>query len=201
MHISCCTKKTIVKIGETQDIKKKKAIFTFIHKIIMEATSQIYIHNGSVSGEEGEKVLQHIEDITLNHVVHSSLWKRVYIVAVELLSNIERHAVKRPDIKDQFIRISKEQNSFLVEAGNILTSSDAEILRKKIDVILDHADYGNLKQYYLDKVVTADISVKGGAGLGLITIAKACRNQFTYRMTPLTKDLSFFTIQIKVETD
>jgi hypothetical protein len=167
----------------------------------MGVANQIYIHNGSVSGEEGEKVLRHIEDITLNHVVHSSLWKRVYLVVVELLSNMERHAVKRPDIKDQFIRISKEKNSFLVEAGNIVTSSDAEILRKKIDIILNHADYGNLKRYYLDKMVAADISVKGGAGLGLITIAKACRNQFTYRMIPLTKDFSFFTIQIKIKTD
>lgn len=165
----------------------------------MESSNRIYFYQGSIQGREVETILHDIEKISAQYNVHSALWKKVYIVVVELISNIERHATVQPEAKNSYIQIEQQGRYIFVEAGNVVQNKEVNALQTRIEKVHKQANYDHLKQYYLDKVVSADISVKGGAGLGIITMAKICRNAFTYNIRPLKGSLSFFTIRIKLE--
>jgi hypothetical protein len=59
-------------------------------------------------------------------------------------------------------------------------------------------DKNGLKDYYKEIILSGNVSQKGGAGLGIVNIAKVTENKLEYTFEDIDSQYSYFTLKIKV---
>lgn len=129
--------------------------------------------------------------------------KNVYHVMVEYLQNIVKHTDSSTDIHDvtsgeSFMKsgifiVGKRQTEYFVTSGNLILNSKIE----RISYVLDNLnlmDYDGLSELYKQTMRDGSISQRGGAGLGLIDIARKTGRPFTYHFEPVNDEFSFFAL-------
>ena len=125
--------------------------------------------------------------------------KRVYLIMVEGLQNITRHqdALSNvPETTAMFL-IQKKENKYFVTTGNIIPNDRIEGLSGQIDKV-NSLEEKELKSYYREVLTTGKISNKGGAGLGLIEMARKSGNKLNYRFRKLNEHDSYFYLQTEI---
>jgi hypothetical protein len=123
--------------------------------------------------------------------------KRIYSTAVETLENIMRHAPKKKENNKlpQFC-IKDNKDGIIVESCNVVSKKQQSILKERIDYINDNSK--NLKKIFAEKLKNSNISVEGGAGLGVFIIGKNACEKISYSFQNLNKEESYFCLKIKI---
>ena len=116
--------------------------------------------------------------------------KRVISVAIEMLQNIERHGEAR--------EVVFEVNGNTIVAGNAIKNENVPALNERLEQ-LNGLNKQELKNLYLEILTNSQFSDKGGAGLGLVTIARKSRDM-SWTFTPQGDDLSFFCLKVSVSS-
>jgi len=75
------------------------------------------------------------------------------------------------------------------------------ILEKQIETINDFEDPAALKQYYMEHLENNQLSEKGGAGLGFITIAMKSGNKLKVSFEKIDENYSLFLLNSTVNID
>lgn len=153
-----------------------------------------YIYRGSFNNDISDSILD-LTEVSLNTEEQSSkMKKRVYAIMVEGLQNITRHQDSSPDVqsdhKSIFV-IQKIDNKFFITTGNIIEESNIANIKQLIQKI-NKLNKDELKVYYKQVLEEGSLSEKGGAGLGLIDMAKKSGNRLSYHFKPLADGLYFF---------
>lgn len=148
-----------------------------------------------------EDLLKKTRTIMEELKLETIIYKRLFSVIEEILGNISRHSIKtnkslwKLNNHSSFFNFETDNDKFIITCGNLIANNSIEDLKNRINMI-NELSLADLKELYKDKVLKADISEKGGAGLGLITIAKAAMNKFTYDFKTISNETTFFTISI-----
>ena len=79
-----------------------------------------------------------------------------------------------------------------------MLNSNTEKLKKKIDEI-NAMTKEELKSYYLESLKNTELSEKGGAGLGMIDMARKSGQKLDYRFDPLNDRFTFFSLMITID--
>lgn len=120
--------------------------------------------------------------------------KKIFNVLIEMLQNILLHGAISKELGNPFFLVlSQNMDEYLLTCSNLVEKA----LATKIATALEELKKMNekqLKAHYLEVLGNEQYSLKGGAGLGLITIALKCNNQFSYTNTPVNDEVSLFTI-------
>ena len=74
-------------------------------------------------------------------------------------------------------------------------------LVNQITKINEFADPAGLKQYYMEHLENNQLSAKGGAGLGFITIAMKSGNKLKYGFDKITDEASLFWLTSTVSSE
>ena len=126
--------------------------------------------------------------------------KKLLNVLIECLQNITRHA-SREDLDGDYASIlligSNEENYFVI-TGNVINNKEKEALTKKIEKI-NLMDPEGLNELYRDIISQGNFSEKGGAGLGLIDMAKRSGQKLQYSFNSMEKELTFFTLETNIK--
>ena len=123
--------------------------------------------------------------------------KKVYFIMVESLQNITKHQAHNG--LESFFLIHKAPSGFLITSGNVIQNDQIPTLTKKLEAV-NSLNPGELKDYYYS-VLTSDVfSEKGGAGLGLIEMARKSENKLIYDFTKIDERCSFFYFQTNIKT-
>lgn len=140
-----------------------------------------------------EDLNKRLEETDLSTLVR----KRIYSTAVETLENIMRHAPKKKlnNNLPQFC-IKNEKDGIIVESCNVVSKKQQSILKERIDYINDNSK--NLKKIFAEKLKSSNISVEGGAGLGVFIIGKNACEKISYTFQNLNKEESYFCLKIKI---
>lgn len=123
--------------------------------------------------------------------------KKIYSVSNECLENIYKHS----DFVNEFsvvnFLLEKNTNSFIITSSNPIVASKKEIIQDKIEN-LSKLDNSGLKDLYQNEIKRRSSLTNGGAGLGLIIIARKSNNQINLEIKEINKDLSLvlFTIEV-----
>ena len=131
-------------------------------------------------------------------------YKRILLVMIEALENIMKHSRKPACIAEtgqdsvSTLSIMREGNMFSLCSSNILDNSAMPVLQKKLDH-LNSLSKQEVKDLYKDTITNGEFTNTGGAGLGLIEIAKISGNKIGYEFRPLHETCSIFTLQVKIE--
>ncbi|MFO8236095.1 MAG: SiaB family protein kinase [Bacteroidales bacterium] len=130
--------------------------------------------------------------------------KRVYSASVECLDNIYKHAEinsKQNNTEEKYLPrfiVRSAEGVYSIETGNLVSMEEAEFLKNKVDELnsLELADVNDL--YKKTMLKSAGLSDKGGAGLGLIVIAKTTSYPLSYDLIPVNQRHMYFTLTVKI---
>jgi len=121
--------------------------------------------------------------------------KAFFLILVELLQNVSRHSIDTLQ-KDGIFAISTDSDGYAISVGNVVGAEAKVELSVRIDE-LNAMDADGLKQLYKRTLREGSFSDKGGAGLGLIEIARKSRGALEYSFDELAGGKYFFTFNVK----
>lgn len=156
-----------------------------------------YIYIGDFSKNLTESILELAETNFEKTENNSKIKKRVYFVMVEGLQNISRHQNKTNTESYEelsFFAIQKKSNHYIITTGNIIQSDNVTELKYRLEKI-NNMEKEELSQYYKNVLFTGALSEKGGAGLGLIEMARKSGNKLYYKFEKKNNQFHYFYFQ------
>ncbi len=128
------------------------------------------------------------------------LKKKIYFVMVECLQNITKHQDKIKDIvgeESAILVIQKKRNNYYITTGNIIENSNIQKLTGQLEKV-NSLSPDELKLYYQEMLINGEISSKGGAGLGLIAMARKTGNKLIYDFQKVNDKISYFYLRNEI---
>jgi len=124
---------------------------------------------------------------------------------IESLENIMKHSAKCPENLTKSFQhympvfsIAKRKNQFIIVSSNSVAKQNIPDFRERLDY-LSHLDQQGLKDFYKETITNGMFTKRGGAGLGLIEMAKVSGNKITYEFTPMNEYCDQFKMTIIIE--
>lgn len=141
-------------------------------------------HVGPVDHFVVEDLLARTERICLDDGAPVAVRKRLFNVLVEALENLHHHT--QEDHRDSvWACLLRSPDAYHVLVGNPAPLTTATLLEHRLSVI-NEMDEDDLKQHYMLLLSNEGRTERGGAGLGLLTMAR--KSQRPIRLTKEAHD-------------
>jgi hypothetical protein len=164
-----------------------------------------YIYRGMFTQSITDSIIALAETNLENAGETSKVKKRVFSIMVECLQNITRHqspedhAVMTVENSGIFV-IQRKETGYFITTGNLVKNQDIPMLSELLETI-NSKEQDDLKQYYKEVLATGEFSSKGGAGLGLIEMARKSGNKLSFDFNPITDQYSYFYLHTAIAKD
>jgi len=159
-----------------------------------------FFYQGNFSDEITDKIINLSEyNISLQQD-QPKMSNKVSFLMAECFQNIVRHgeAVEgKAKIKSGLFITRHVGNSYYITSANLIDNTNIEYLSKKLDQI-NQLDKDQLKQLYMDILENEGLSSKGGAGLGLVEMARKSGQKLEFYFNRIDEHFSHFYLQIKL---
>ena len=162
-----------------------------------------YIYRGKFTQKITANLLNLAETYLDKSPDTQKLKKKIYFVMVECLQNITKHQDLVKNIVSEesaILVLGKRDGRYFVTTGNVIENENVKILKGKLEKV-NSLDKQELKVYYQEMLVTGEISHKGGAGLGLIAMARKTENKLLYDFKEVTDVYSYFYLRTEIPLD
>ena len=153
-----------------------------------------YGYRGLFTNEVSDGLIEFANGLFDQSEINKKLRKRVVYIMVECVQNITRHQEMPEEEKkgkDGIFLIQSVGDLFNITQGNMVLNDKIEPLSQKLDNI-NHLSLDELKDLYAITLSDSEFSEKGGAGLGLIEIARKSGNKIAYRFEKFDDEYSLF---------
>lgn len=155
-------------------------------------------HMGEITQDKVSALAYLVESQMEQQGVSKSAVKKIFNIVIETLQNILLHGEKdEHGTKNTFFVIGKDSNDFVISSGNLIQSGSIENVRSRLQKIIDMNE-SDLKKHYLEVLSNGELSAKGGAGLGFLTIAMKSGNKINYNIENINDRIALFLLQSKV---
>lgn len=122
--------------------------------------------------------------------------KKIFFISVEALQNMLIHGGKDElGHQHNYFILSKNHAKVEIITSNLVPNSSIERLKADVERLNSFNDPAELKNYYMEHLEKNEISDKGGAGLGFITIAMKSGNKLGYEFATISDKLSLFLLK------
>ena len=156
-------------------------------------------------GEVNHKVMQAFTELTSKELdmrnEANPVRKKVFNVMVESLQNISKHAEcmekKDANYRKGILLISEDDITYNITTGNVIKTNQSKPISDKIDYI-NSKNKEELRELFKERLSTGRISIKGGAGLGFIDIAKKSGNKLEYHFEKINDEYLFFIFNSRI---
>ena len=156
-----------------------------------------YIYRGNFTDEITENILKLTEANLQHEESRNKIKKRIYSIMVEGLQNITRHQhaddVDLEKIEETFgiFVIQKIDDYYFITTGNVVDNDNIPPLKELLEKI-NSLSKDELKEFYKKVLTEGEMSDKGGAGLGLIDMARKSGNKLFYKFRKIDDSHSYF---------
>lgn len=159
----------------------------------------LFTYSGEVTQHRIETLLKLTESSVLDNGYKRKVMKRVGSILIETLQNISLHGVKeRAGRGLSFITLLVNGEQFKLVTGNVILQEEANLLAYKLDE-LNKLSSSELRKLYIETLCNQNFSYKGGAGLGLLTVAKKSGHPLNYRIEAIDEAYAYFISEVNVE--
>lgn len=168
---------------------------------IVEPSDILLIYEGKFNPQTTKSVLL-LAERNINSITEDAGIKRkVFNILVECLQNVVKHGeeLENTDLAGTVpvLMIGREDNQYIIASGNAMFTENVVDLRSKIDVI-NNLDKHGLKRMYKQIMRNNSMSEKGGAGLGLVDMARKSGEKLSYNFSIINDQLSFFSFKTAI---
>ncbi len=171
--------------GFDRIMTEKELLLVYRDEMTSETTNDLLaIAEIKMNGSQGEK----------------KLIRRVFNVLVECVQNIVNHADPSPIAKlnkAAILVIGQGVDHYFIITGNLIRNDRIENLKEIIDLI-NGLSPEVVRDYYTEKMRIAEFSAKGGAGLGLLDIARRSGRKMEYDFRQIDNEFSYFSFKANI---
>ncbi len=152
-----------------------------------------YIYKGEFSEDIAHYLLLLAERNIERNQLKGRLKKRVFHIMVESVQNITRHQdiIEEDNLQKAMFAIQKFSNIYLVTTSNLVKKIKVQYLKNKLETINNMTEE-ELNEFYKEVLMEDSFTSKGGAGLGLIEIARKSGNKLYYDFVDFNDEYSLF---------
>lgn len=177
--------------------------YWFFQKLLDDKLCLLY--NGSFSDNMTYKFIELSEYNLNNNADLSRIKSRVSFLMAECFQNIVRHGENKDENDNRenlpgFFATKNIGNTYFITSGNLIDKNNIQHLESHLKHV-NSLNKDELKELYRTVIETEGLSEKGGAGLGLIEMARKSGHRIEYAFEEYNNDLSIFYNQIKLEKD
>lgn len=176
-----------------------KLTYDFFKKFDTDTYS--FIYQGHFRDKVTSAVINLIESNIESLTTFSRLRNKVSFLIIESFQNIIRHTdcliVDKETNKSEFFITRNIGNIFYITSANFIENDKISILEEKLKNI-NKLEKKELKKLYLSILTNRKLSNKGGAGLGLIEMARKTGEKLDYDFIKVNNELSLFYFQLKL---
>lgn len=136
--------------------------------------------------------------------IHVSIYKRILSVVIEALENVYKYNDQYQDIRFiaqnhiPYFRISKNHTAYYIHCCNPLKNEHVPALKEKLEDV-NSRNFEELRLLYRETISNGQFSNKGGAGLGIIEMAKISGNPLTYNFEKINDEFSYYSLTVKFD--
>jgi hypothetical protein len=159
----------------------------------------MFVYRGVVTNENSVNLLMLLEKEMENSEFGFVGRKRLFMFVLESLQNVSRHSNLSEHADMSLVVYSKTDSGYTVTTGNVLPTSSIADLKVRLDEI-NNLETKEIRNVYRQMLSTSEFSNKGGAGLGLIEMAKKTGNKLDYDFVPLDNEYSYFILSKTVDS-
>jgi hypothetical protein len=124
--------------------------------------------------------------------------KRLFMFVLESLQNVTRHASGEQYADMSLVVYAKNERGYTVATGNVISVDASHLLREKLELI-NSLDAAVIREVYRQMLSVAEFSDKGGAGLGLMEMAKTTGNKLDFDIVPIDTEYAYFILSKTVD--
>ncbi len=163
------------------------------------ANEELLRHFGPLSYEEIGILLNKMATLLDKRGMNITIRKKVYAAMVESLENIYKHQDTIAEDKENMPKFSLliDSQHISLFISNSILNHKVSLLKGKLDKV-NSLDKDGLKDLYKNTILSGNVSPKGGAGLGIINIAKVSENKVNYTFTAVNDKYSYFTLNVLI---
>jgi len=164
--------------------------------VLMNEDNLGYLYRGNFTDEITDNILKLSESSLKNKESSNKIKKRIYSILVEGLQNITRHQDPIEHFNANYdiygiFAIQKVNDLYFITTGNVVDNDKIPYLKKLLDKI-NSLSKDELKAFYKEVLMDGEMSDKGGAGLGLIDMARKSGNKLFYEFKKIDDNHSYF---------
>ncbi len=159
-----------------------------------------YVYRGNFTQNITKSILDLAQINLRTGIAKSSIQKRVYFIMMEGMQNITRHQgligdkeIEMPGI----FAIQKRGSNYYVTTGNLIKKENVVGLKSKLEQ-LNLLEPAQLKLLHKEILVSGHISNRGGAGLGLIEMARKSGRKLNFDFNEIDDNYSYFYFQTEI---
>jgi len=175
---------------------KIETLYTLNNNLQNDKLSLLY--QGNFSDDITERIID-ISETSLNQQTDlQKIGKKVSLLLAECFQNIVRHGDFSHEVRSAGIFVTRNiGNSYYISSANLIHNNDIPDLKEKIEM-LNQLSPEALKQLYLEVLTNNQRTNRGGAGLGLIEMARKSGQKLEYDFETVDNEHSYFYLQIKL---
>lgn len=172
------------------------------HKIFkrFESDHLSFLFRGNFSDNITDHILR-LNNVTAEDKDEQRLKKKLSFLMVECFQNIIRHKdepeiINKTNDKPEMFLLRHTGTNYYIASCNLINNTKVDTLKLKLKDI-NALSGEQLKSLQLNTLVNSGISGKGGAGLGLIEMARQSGEKLEFEFEFINYFLSLFYIQVK----
>ncbi len=169
----------------------------------MQSDGIIMSYKGAATGGLISSMVEIVQNRLADIEPKLAIKKKVFSILIEILQNIYHHFEevqiinKNEDDIIMFVLARSETGNYYINSGNYMSRSHVPALQRRIDET-NALSRDELKEKYRQVLNNGNLSDKGGAGLGIIDIARKSGNKLEYNFNHYNDNLSFFSLTVHI---
>ncbi len=175
-----------------------KSISNIYDEMIGNGFSLVYL------GEFNHEITRMFTTMTESNMERNSeersVQRKVFHVMVETLQNMNKHSdelSKTSQTGSGLFIIGKKNDTYYVITSNKVAAEHREFLEETL-IKVNNATKEELKEMYKKQMKEGVLTEKGGAGLGLIDIARKTEEKLNFQFIPFDDKYYFFILKVEV---
>jgi Family of unknown function (DUF6272) len=171
----------------------------------MQDEQVILYFKGEITNNLLTSILQLLDDRLERKSENMKVRRKVFSVLLECLQNIYNYQQFQPiPEKENYFQaatlmIRRTNNAYFITTGNYMFRDRVPQLETKIAKV-NAMSPDELKEFYREVISEQQHTDTGGAGLGLIDMARKSGEKITHAFDDLSERYCFYTLQVKVLT-
>lgn len=167
-----------------------------IYKLLNEENVE-YIFRGTIDEKITAGILGLAEVSLEEQEDNTKLNKKIYYILIEGLQNITRHQSATNTFNEGLVVIQKRGNDYIITTGNTCVKEDIKKIKSTLNKV-NNLSHEELNAYYRQILSNNTFTQRGGAGLGLIEIARKSGNKIAYDFQKISNDNYYFYMQTNI---